>query len=191
MTSSSAHHPAAARALAQALTDVVDAARTGDPDLFDAAAGRLAGLDAEQVRVLLGAVIRSLLEGLHPDGLSGDDIHLVLDRCARDAGAWCPEVDPSMMLVVLAGALGVHDDEPDRLVLGPLDVARQAPLIIADLLGRVDLLEGGDLLDGGDLLTGTASQDGGALRGGTGGSLAEYVDAALAEIARAECEEMP
>ena len=55
----------------------------------------------------------------------------VLDRCVS-ASAWCPDVDPAVALTVLAGALGVHEDEP--AALPPAAVARHAALLLAHVL---------------------------------------------------------
>jgi hypothetical protein len=153
--------PAPARAIAAASTDAVEAARSADPVRYELAVERLAVLERERVSLILGAVVRSLLEDLHPAGLSGDDVQDALDRCARSAAAWFPAVDVSVLVVLLTGALGVHQpDEEPRAVSG-LDVARHAPLLVADLLA------------------------------GSGRRLDGYLDAAFAEIARAETMELP
>jgi hypothetical protein len=123
--------PGPARALGTAAADAVAAARAAQPDGFAAAAARLGALDPAQLRRLLGTVVRALLEDLHPDGLTGEDLQVVLDRCARAARPWRPAVDPAMLAVLLTGALGVQseaDQPPDG------DVAAHATLLVADLL---------------------------------------------------------
>ena len=126
--------PAAARQISTAVTDAVAAARTADADAFAEAATRLAAADPQRVSLVLGAVVRPLLEDLHPDGLDGEDLRAVLERCARAAGAWDSGVDPAVLLVVLVGALGLSDpDEQPRLP--PAEVSRNAVLLVADLLG--------------------------------------------------------
>jgi hypothetical protein len=153
--------PAPARAIAEAATETVTAARARDPGAFEEAAEGLAALDPEQAGIVLGAVVRSLLEELHPDGLTGDDVGTVLGRCTRSAMEWCPGVDADVLLALLAGALGIHpSDEEPRPPGGPA-VARHAPLLIADLT--------------------TVS----------GRPVAGYLHAAFAEIARAETVELP
>jgi len=146
--------PPPARAIATAVTDAVGAAQAGDAAAFEDAAGRLGLADPEHVRVLLGDAVRLLLEELHPDGLDGDDLRDVTARCARAAAPWFPGVRPGALVVVLAGALGVHPDtppdgtrdderapEPDDpwsdvpLRLSPDDVARHAIVLLADLTG--------------------------------------------------------
>lgn len=160
--------PEPARSIAGTVTDAVAAARDTDRAAFEEATGRLAALDGEQVGLVLGAVVRTLLEDLHPDGLSGEDVHDTLTACVGSAAAWYPGVNPHALVVVLTGALGVHpapdsdldpDDRPPPVA--PADIAHHAPLLVADLL--------------------TAS----------GRRLAGYLDAAFADIARAELNEMP
>lgn len=143
--------PPPARAVATAVTDAVDAARQADAAAFAAATGRLLLHDPEHLRVLLGDAVRLLLEELHPDGLDGDDLREVTARCARWALPWFPALQPGVVVVVLAGALGVHPDQPppgddDRspepddpwaetgAAPSPDDVARHAVVLLADLL---------------------------------------------------------
>jgi hypothetical protein len=120
--------------LADAAESAVAAALAADRDAFLRATDRLAALDPEQVGLVLGAVLRSLLEDLHPDGLSSDDAQDVIVRCARAAVDWFPEVDVNALVLVLSGALGLHPDEDDPVPVSPLDVARHSPLMVADLL---------------------------------------------------------
>ena len=168
MTSAPLRLTGPARALSRAALDAVraaDAAGRGDDlERFERSAAHLAAQDDERVRLLLGAVVRALLEDLHPDGLSGDDVADELGACVRDA-TWCRGLDPSVLLVLLAGALGVSalgvvaDDEATPV---PPDVlARHAPVLIAFLLAR------------------------------RGQPFEPYLDAAFAEVHRAETVEMP
>lgn len=126
------HLPASAREIAVAAAEAVAAAQARDPEAYETSAGRLAG--AERSGLVLGAVVRLLLEETHPDGLAGDDVRQVLERCVRSAAAWRPEVDPHVVLVLLAGALGVYDPGDDDAPPDPAAVARHAPLLVADLL---------------------------------------------------------
>ena len=127
--------PGPARAIAEAATDAVTAARARDLPAFEDVVGRLAVLDPEQVGLVLGAVVRSLLEDRHPDGLTSDDVRKVLEHSARAALGWCPRVDPDVLLVLLAGALGVHPDPDESPPPGCAAVAWHAPLLIAELAG--------------------------------------------------------
>ena len=66
---------------------------------------------AEQAGLVLAAVLRSLLEEQHPDGLDSDDIQAILTRCYRGAAGWLPldRVEPNVMIAVLASSLGIHE----------------------------------------------------------------------------------
>jgi hypothetical protein len=126
--------PAAARGISVAVVDGVAATRATDADAYEEAAGRLAGADPQRVALVLGGVVRSLLEDLHPDGMDGEDVRAVLERCTRSAAPWAPGVDPQVLLVLLAGALGVSDPD-EQPAASPDAVARNAVLLTADLLG--------------------------------------------------------
>ena len=125
--------PPQARALAAAAHAAVDAARAHELDTFVEATNRLAGLDPDQVRAVLGIVVRALLEDAHPDGLDTDDARSVLARVLLKTPDW--PIDTGTLVVVLAGALGVHERAEVEREVCALDVARHAPLVIVDLLG--------------------------------------------------------
>jgi hypothetical protein len=133
------HLPAPARPIAAATDAAVAAARDHDNEALTSAVGELAALDQAQAGLILGTTVRVLLELAHPDGLDGDDIRAVLEQTVRSAAAWQPEVDPHVVLVLLAGALGVHDDEEPALKPEPL--ALHSTLVIAHLLGARALKE--------------------------------------------------
>jgi hypothetical protein len=153
--------PQPARAIALAVDDAVAAATARDREDFDEATARLATLDPQQVGLVLGAVVRTLLEDLHPDGLTGDDVGAVLERCVRAGREWFPAVDPDVLLVLLAGTLDVHDPDDDERPPSPLALAQHGPLLTADLLAV------------------------------SGRPLGRYLTASFAEIARAETIELP
>lgn len=132
MTTAWRHLPPPAREIAAATTDAVAAARERASEAYDVAVARLAA--AERSGLVLGAVVRLLLEETHPDGLDGDDVRQVLEGCVRDAAQWRPDVDPHVVLVLLAGALGVYDPDGDESPPDPPAVAQHAPLLVADLL---------------------------------------------------------
>ncbi|GLY03557.1 hypothetical protein [Actinoplanes sp. NBRC 101535] len=129
MTESWRHLPAPARPVAASTTAAVTALREGDTAAFAAAGERLAGLDPTQTGLILGTVVRLLLEDGHPDGLTADDARAALAGCVR---SW-PDADPQVTLWLLAGALGVLDEDgaaapkPDALV-------HNAIFLITDLL---------------------------------------------------------
>ncbi|HEX8343509.1 MAG TPA: hypothetical protein VF657_02020 [Actinoplanes sp.] len=123
--------PAPARPIAVAVDDAVTAARRHDPEALAVAVDALAAQDPAQAGLVLGTLVRLLLEDAHPDGLDADDIREVLRRCVRGAAPWQPDVDPHVLLVLLAGALGVL--EPDTPSPGPEAAAHHAALLLAEL----------------------------------------------------------
>jgi len=165
--------------LRRAIGESVDAALAGDAERFTEAAGRLAVQDPQRLVLVQAAVIRALLEELHPDGLSSADAQDVLRRCLTSAASWYPQADPGVLVLVLTGALGLSEGtgpapaarsgdeaEPDTEAepgptAGPAALSQAAALLIADLLDTA----------------------GAPLRG--------YLDAALAELERAETIELP
>ena len=133
------HLPAPARPIAAATDAAVTAARARDPETLGAAVGDLAALDPVTTGLILGTAVRLLLEQTHPDGLDGDDVRTVLQNCVRTSAEWQPQVDPHVLLVLLAGALGVLDEEvpPPK----PDELALHATLLFADLLGPGSIRE--------------------------------------------------
>lgn len=173
--------------LRRAIGESVDAALAEDADRFAEAATRLAAQDPQRLVLVQAGVIRSLLEELHPAGLSSADAQDLLRRCLSWAASWYPQADPRVLVLVLTGALGLDDgaaapaasdtassddasDDSDtaRDDAGPVTAAADpaapsvaAALLIADLLSAA------------------------------GAPLAGYLDAALAELERAETIELP
>lgn len=154
MTTTWRHLPASAREIAEAATAAVAAAVERDVEAYPMTVVRLAA--ADRAGLVLGGVVRLLLEETHPDGLDGDDVRQVLERCVRSTAAWWPDVDPHVLLVLLAGALGVYDPGDDDSPPDPAAIAGHAPLLVADLLAA------------------------------TGRPLTDYLTAAFAEVARTE-----
>jgi len=148
--------PGPASDVVRVVTRAVDTAISGDDAAtYDRVTSQLATQPAGG-RVL-GDVLRALLEDTHPDGLTSDDITLVIGRCYRAAVVWLPSerVDATVLLAVLAGALGIHESgvtdeelgrppsgDEERRVLDDAvpvkpawpDYAWHAPLVVADLL---------------------------------------------------------
>lgn len=165
--------------LRRAIAESVDAGLARDADRFTEAAGRLAVQDPHRLVLVQAGVVRSLLEELHPDGLSSADAQDVLRHCLTSTASWYPPADPRVLVLVLTGALGLaegtgpapaaagpeEDPDPDREPepppVQPAALSQAAALLIADLLGRA----------------------GAPLRG--------YLDAALAELERSETIELP
>jgi hypothetical protein len=154
--------PPAPRAIATAASDAVTAAGSADLVAFQRAAQSLAALDREQVGLVLGAVVRSLLEDSHPAGLTGEDMHDVLVACATTSAGWFTAVDADVLLVLLAGSLGIHADGEEARQVSAEDMSTHAPLLICTLLDR-----------------------------SPGQRFRSHLDAAFAEIARSETVQMP
>ena len=162
MTLSRQQLPPAPRAIATAAGEALTAAWSQDPVAFRSAAESLAALDREQVGLVLGAVVRSLLEESHPGGLTGEDMHDVLAQCSATSARWFPAVDAHVLLVLLAGSLGIHADEEEPRPISALEMSSHAPLLISGLLGRSPRRR-----------------------------FNAHLDAAFTEIARSETVEMP
>ncbi|MEV4626684.1 hypothetical protein AB0J90_10415 [Micromonospora sp. NPDC049523] len=149
------------RAISRAAAGAVAAAIARDAEAYEGAAVELAARNPEQVGLVLGGVVRMLLEEVHPDGLDSDDLQAVLKRCAVDNIGWFPDLDPTVLVLLLTAALGVHPSEEEAPRVEPAAMARHAPLLVADLLAV------------------------------TGRPLADYLDAALAEIFLVQTNELP
>ncbi|MEU4238163.1 hypothetical protein [Actinoplanes sp. NPDC026619] len=129
------HLPPPARPIAAAATDAVEAAQRRDGDALDDAVARMAGLDPAHTGLILGVTVRLLLEDTHPDGIDGEGVRDVLTHCVRGAGEWQAGVDAHVVLLLLAGALGVSDEDDDTPPPKLDELARHAALLLADLLG--------------------------------------------------------
>jgi hypothetical protein len=128
------HLPAPARPVASAATAAVLAARRREREALDDAVADLAGLDPATSGLILGTTVRVLLEQTNPDGLDAEAVRGVLEHSVRSAMQWQPEVDPHVMLLLLAGALGVTEED-DAPPPKPDTLARHAALLLADLAG--------------------------------------------------------
>jgi hypothetical protein len=191
--------PGPARAIGGAISRAVDAARDKDRDAYVSAAADVAALNAEQAGGVLGALVRSLLEEQHPDGLDGDDIRAVLSGCYRGAIAWLPgeSVQVHPLIAVLSSALGIHEPgvtyqeitgppsatdtgdwagDPEVSSIGGAPTVDEAltvrPPTATEYAWHAPLLIA-DLLDAGRR------------------PLGRYLDVAFTEIARTETMEMP
>src|SRR3954449_3542340 len=156
--------PARARTMARAVDAAVAAAGAGELDPFTEATTHLVRLDRGQLTVVLGAVVRELLEQAHPDGLDSDDAEQVLESCLRSA-AWYPALDRDALIRALTGALGVSEAEEQR---ADAETAADEPAVLAH----------GLLLIADQLAT-------------LGRTLSPVLDAALRELMREQTVEMP
>jgi len=126
--------PASARPIADAADDAVVAAGARDAEAFEGAIARLSGADPAQVGLLLGTVVRHALEEGHPDGLDSSDVRDTLAAVVTGAREWQAAVDPQIVLLLLAGALGVHEPDPDEPALKADVSARHGVLLVAHLV---------------------------------------------------------
>jgi hypothetical protein len=150
-----------AEGIANQISAAVTAARAEDRRSFTDAVALLAAVDLEQVAVVQSAVVRSLLEDLHPDGLTGDDARTVVDECVRGAALWLPDLNVAALIMVLTGALGMSDPDDRSLQSSQAETVRHASLLIDCLAGRSPT------------------------------PLGHYLDGAIREIYRAETVELP
>ncbi|RVW06953.1 hypothetical protein EGT67_24250 [Prescottella agglutinans] len=156
-----AEWPTIPREIAVVTDAAIDAARAASAEPFAEAIGKLTVLPFEQVTLVHAGVVRALLEDLHPDGFSGEDIQGALTRVAGAALVWLPGLDVSALAAVLTGALGLTEMSDDAQRIGQADYLRSAVLVMAELLSAADAAPYG------------------------------YLKAAIGEIARAETIEMP
>ncbi|MFD6856344.1 hypothetical protein ACFWB0_08735 [Rhodococcus sp. NPDC060086] len=126
------HWPTITRRVATTTDAALGAARTEAVPAFDEALDELIALPYEQVTAVHAAMLRELLEELHPDGLTGEDVQRVLERALRNGMRWLPSLQPDAVVAVLTGTLGVHDDEAPKV--RPGDYLTAGLLVLADLL---------------------------------------------------------
>ena len=158
----------AVRALRTAVLDAVRAAVAADGPGLAESAPALAALDEPRLRIVLGEMLRSAMEELHPDGLSSADAQELIEHCVEQAG-WYPELDPEVLVLVLLGAFGAHDPDQQPAV-PPATVAQHAAVLLVDLLDDQQAQVEPAVLTG---------------------RVERLLNRALAELERAETMEMP
>ncbi|MDP9637884.1 MULTISPECIES: hypothetical protein [Nocardiaceae] len=122
--------PVDVRRIADASVDALAAVVAQDPIAFDEAVELLDRSDAAKAGNVHAEMVRSLLEEVYSDGLTGENVQEVLGRTVRGA-EWLPSLDIAGFVEVLTGALGVTDvDEQSRSRPRPA----HALLVVADLL---------------------------------------------------------
>lgn len=127
-----------AAALDRALVEAVGAARAQDDERLGRALEQLHRADPTHLRRVLTAAVRPALEARHPDGVTGDDLMIVL-RTVDGA-------DPTALAVVLTGAFGVgltagelnsasegEDDDAAPQLVSAAEIDRAAVLLLAHL----------------------------------------------------------
>ncbi|MDV6260385.1 HD domain-containing protein [Rhodococcoides yunnanense] len=125
-----AEWPAEVRRIAGATNDALAAVAAGDSIAFDDAVELLGRSDSAQAGHVHAEMVRTLLEEVYSDGLTGENVQEVLGRTVRGAH-WLPNLDIAGFVEVLTGALGVADtEEQTRSRPRPA----HALLVVADLL---------------------------------------------------------
>ncbi|OZC90436.1 hypothetical protein CH254_02835 [Rhodococcus sp. 06-412-2C] len=125
-----AEWPAEVRRIADATNDALAAVAAGDSIAFDDAVELLGRSDSAQAGHVHAEMVRTLLEEVYSDGLTGENVQEVLGRTVRGAH-WLPNLDIAGFVEVLTGALGVADtEEQSRSRPRPA----HALLVVADLL---------------------------------------------------------
>ena len=122
--------PADVRKIADATVEALAAVATRDPVAFEDSVDMLDRSDPARAGRVHAEMVRSLLEEVYSDGLTGENVQEVLARTVKGAG-WLPNLDIAGFVEVLTGALGVTDvDEQSRSRPRPA----HALLVVADLL---------------------------------------------------------
>jgi hypothetical protein len=100
-----------ARTIGTAISGAVSAAQATDLADFEAATTALAELPTEQTGLVLGALVRLLLEDQHIDGIDEAGIRQLLARCYQAAIGWLPPASVAIepLVAVLSSALGIHE----------------------------------------------------------------------------------
>lgn len=125
-----AEWPAEVRRIADATNDALAAVASQDSVAFDDAVESLGRSDSAQAGHVHAEMVRTLLEEVYSDGLTGENVQEVLGRTVRGAD-WLPNLDIAGFVEVLTGALGVSDvEEQSRVRPRPA----HALLVVADLL---------------------------------------------------------
>lgn len=125
-----AEWPVEVRRIADATNDALAAVAARDPIAFDDAVELLGRSDSAQAGHVHAEMVRTLLEEVHSDGLTGENVQEVLGRTVRGAD-WLPNLDIAGFVEVLTGALGVADvEQQSRTKPRPA----HALLVVADLL---------------------------------------------------------
>ncbi|GAA2546525.1 hypothetical protein GCM10010435_14710 [Winogradskya consettensis] len=140
MTNQWRHLPAPARPIAAALAAAVTAAKAKDKQALTEAVAELSAQDQAQTGLILGTTVRLMLETRHPDGIDADDVRAVLSTTVMPALPWSPEVDPQVLLYLLANALGVWEDDGEPSPK-PEPLALNAALLIDHLIGEDPIVQ--------------------------------------------------
>jgi hypothetical protein len=167
-------------------------ATAADRETYQQSIAELAALPAEQTGLVLAAVVRMLLEEQHGGGLDGDDIREVLVRCRADAGSWLPatSVSSTVLIAVLSSALGIHEAGVTYTELLPPEATEVEWVDPEGSGGPAAAVDGARPPSAAEYAWHAPLLIASLLRAGRG-RLDRCLDAAFAEVARAETMEMP
>lgn len=126
--------PRPVQQLADAVATSVGAAQLEDAESYLASLPTLLRQEPDHLRLMLGEVVRTLVESRFPDGIDADDARQLLADTVRWVAGWDGPVDVPALAAVLTGSLGVHPDDADRPDVAPDAVSAAAPLLAAHLL---------------------------------------------------------
>ncbi|MEE2030589.1 hypothetical protein [Rhodococcus chondri] len=128
------HWPTITRQIATATVSALDAVRSESAPAFDAAVGDLVALPYEQVTAVYAGMTRELLEELHPDGLTGEDVQAVLERSVRGGARWQSSLHPDAVVEVLVETLGVSDPDAETPKIRPEQYLSAGSVVLAELV---------------------------------------------------------
>lgn len=141
--------PAEATTIADATVRGVGALVDQDPDAVDEAVGMALDVPQSRVDIVHAAVVRDLLEQTYPAEVTGVDLRTVVQTAVVAHGGWLPELDLSVLVTVLLGALGMDsapaatdsqdpDDVPEPVRPPRAALVRHGFLAIAALCALAD-----------------------------------------------------
>ncbi len=186
-----------ARSVGRAITAAIRSALLADAPGYVLATAPSTRLHSVPAGSVVACLVRLLLEETHPAGLDADDIQAVVDTCTAQAATWLPTgaVSVPVLVAVLSSSLGVHEAGVTYVEALAPDVTTSSPAIVDDArAGRPTI----DHTDAPGARPPTPAEYAWhapliitALLPAGGRRLDGYLDAAFAEIARAEEMEMP
>ncbi|SBW23648.1 hypothetical protein [Protofrankia symbiont of Coriaria ruscifolia] len=115
--------PPSGLAVHSAVTTAVAAAAAHDPAALRDACARLRTCEEQQVRDVLHALTLGLIEKTFPAGLDADDLRALLADVMHAATTWFPDLDPHAVVLVLTGALSVHETDAPPVDADALPIA--------------------------------------------------------------------
>jgi hypothetical protein len=135
--------PPTGRVISDAVTAAVAATAARDSAALHGACAQLRTCEEQQVRDVLHVLTLGLIEQAFPDGVDADGVRALLAQVMRSAAAWLPDLDSDAIVLVLAGALSVH--EPDAPTVDADALAIACALGVTHLLRQLQIPLGPEL----------------------------------------------